>query len=207
MLPPSHPGLPVLTMLIWLGCFLPVTIWSPDRIQTAIAQEVQKPGKWYVVTRAFMLKQGAEDIRKRLLETGYTPELIIRKEKTTLYAFDDKRTFRQRRQAKLAIVEWEKHGVKAAILPEASGFRVSLGRYLIPGYAKEFENRLTLTGIPFSLQMQETEIPTYRYSFQFSTREKAEQNWQTVNEIGATDPTLMDEKRMRLMFGKMYSAD
>ncbi len=195
-----NPGLRILAILVWLGCFLFTTIWNSNGIQTVIAQDIQEQGKWYVVTRAFMLKQAVEDIRKRLPETGHTPELLIRKENASLYAFDDKRTFQLHLRAEMARLEWKKRGIKAVIMPNGSGFKVSLGRYLIAGYARQFEKRLELTGMPFSLQMKETKIPVYRFSFQFSSRQEAEKHWQAIKEIGATDPTLMDEKRMRLMF-------
>lgn len=193
-------GIFFLTTSILLGGLPPATIQA-DPVRSARAQEHQVTARWYVVTRAFVLKQAADEMHQRLIGAGLHPKRLTREETVRLYAFDDSRTFRQRRQAEQAKQEWNNHGLETAIMADEHGFRISLGRYYIAGYAREFRNRLEATSMPFSVESRETLIPVYRFIFQSHSREEAEQYWKALQKVGATDPMIIDLETMLTMFG------
>jgi hypothetical protein len=189
-----------LTTSIWLGGLSPATIQA-GAVRSVRAQEHQVTARWYVVTRAFVLKQAADEMHQRLIEAGLHPRRLTRKEAVRLYAFDDTRTFRLRQQALQAKQEWDKHGLETAIMADKQGFRISLGRYYIAGYAREFKKQLEATGMPFSVEPRESLIPVHRFIFQSHSREEAERCWKALQRIGATDPMIIDSETMRTMFG------
>jgi len=159
------------------------------------------PALWRVVTRRMVWKKAAEAMYKRLKETGLRVTSVARKEKIELHAFDDARTFAQRKNATQARKEWEKRGFEADVINQDDHFGVGLGRFFLAAYARQMQEKLKKTGMKYSYERRIVNIPTWRFTFPAATHTDAEKLWQRIQALGIADPLLMPEKQFRVLFG------
>lgn len=156
---------------------------------------------WAVLTRPIVWKKAADSLRERLVQNGLQPITIERREKVSLHAFDDERSFARRDEASRAAQEWEKLKVDAQIMQTDDGYAVALGRFFMPEYASRMEKQLNALKRPYRYQRRNMEIDVYRFTFLPTGQREAERLWQQVQATGLADPVLMTEAQLKAMFG------
>ncbi|MDX8411305.1 MAG: hypothetical protein R8K46_05465 [Mariprofundaceae bacterium] len=195
------------SLLVAVAAFAAWASWqppqrsSPPRLVRGSFEAVEADReRWMVLTRPIVWKKAADSLKLRLEEGGFEPIVIQRREKVSLHAFDDERTFSQRNNAAQAVEEWKRRKVDASITIVDHGFGVSLGRYFMPEYAKRMEKTLNDAGRPYQYARRQMKIDVYRFTFPPANQQKAETLWRQVQATGLADPVLMTETRLKSMF-------
>jgi len=193
----------LLTWLAWTSWQPPAVIPDTQPVSLAIPEPLDAaPTLWRVVTRRMVWKEAAEAMYKRLKEAGLRVTSVTRKEKIDLHAFDDARTFVQRKDATQARKKWEKRGFEADVIHQDDHFGVGLGRFFLAAYARQMQKKLKKNGMKYSYERRMVNIPTWRFTFPAASHAKARKLWQRIQALGVADPSLMPEKQFESLFGK-----
>ena len=172
-----------------------VRAWLPERPLLA-GQEAEK---WRVFTRRMVWKKGVDTFQERLKEKNIEAILLERKESVQLHVFDDPRTFKNIDLAKKAEKEWKIEEVDV-IKNDNGTYTLGLGRFYLPAYAEQRQERLDKTGKEYVYKQHKKTIPTYRFIFPALPEKEAEILWRSIQEFGAVDPVMMSENEFNAMF-------
>ncbi len=204
--------------LVWLIMMATIIVtwlaWNPPMIQThsnAVYLPIPniKPldtGPWRVITRRMVWKKGVDDMYKRLVATGLSPEVIERPEPIELHAFDDVGVFKTFAEAAKIKAVWQKLGVDADVLKHLTKdnqtvFKVGLGRFYLLEYAKRMQKQLQQTKRPYQYEQRTVIIPAYRFVFPPMDKDDAEVLWKRLQDMGVGDPVIIQQQE----FEKLYA--
>ncbi len=192
-----------LSWLAWQAWFPPETIseqtdvraWLPERP----GMGGQEQENWRVLTRRMVWLKAVESFQDRLKEKGIEAILLKRKESVMLHVFDDPRLFTSLSKAKKAQKAWGISDVDT--LKDKNGnYILGLGRFYIPAYAEQRQERLDKTGKKYVYKKHTKVIPTYRFIFPALPEKEAEMLWKSIQEMGAVDPVMMTDNEFNAMF-------
>lgn len=153
-------------------------------------------GLWRVLTHRMVWQQAVHDLQKKLLAVGLKPRLIKRKERVKLYVFDDTRSFTSLPLAQAALAAWNRHGIRDVniIVMKGGTYRLGLGRYYIMEYARNTEQRLQRSGLPYTRDKRVVRIPAMRFVFAPMLRPQADILWKKLQALGMSQPVIMRDE-------------
>ncbi|MDQ6975146.1 MAG: hypothetical protein Q9M22_01125 [Mariprofundaceae bacterium] len=184
------------TWMVWVS---PQQAPTPAAVDVYItAPPASTDGLWRVLTHRMVWKQGVHDLQRKLASIGLTPQLITRKERVKLYTFDDARTFISVASARGAQAAWQQHGIMDVdVVVKNSGYGLGLGRYYIMEFARNTEQRLRRSGLPYKRDKRVVRIPAMRFVFPPMSRPKADTLWQKLQALGVGKPIIIRDEEFK----------
>jgi hypothetical protein len=153
---------------------------------------------WRVVTRRLITPAAAKALSQRLEKLNLEPIMFTGREPIEMHVFDDQILFSSPEKAILAKKGWLKNNIEASIIRTSDGlYIVDLGRFFQIEYAEGMQKRLKKIGKPYRYQRRSVPIPTWRFTFAASDKQKAEEIWKQLQSSGISMPVLIPEKRFQ----------
>jgi len=189
--------------LAWLAWHPQVQIKQKSvRLKAPVLQDEA----YRVLSAKLVWGQAVEAMAERLRQAGLQPQRIQRREKVSLMAFDDARRFRLRDEALVARDQWRQAGIEAELIHvDADHYGVALGRFYLSAYARQQEQRLRLTGLPYRSARRFLNVQTVRFVFASMSHEAAMALWKQLQALGIGAPILMREDDARAQLGSLPS--
>jgi len=201
-------------------CFVSIAIaltwlaWNPPAAQHTITRvhmpipDIQnlEAGPWRVITRRMVWKTGVDSMQKRLLNAGFNPQLISKREPVELHAFDDPGIFLTESEAYKVKAKWRELGIEADVLhhltkDDEQVFKVGLGRFYMSEYAESMQEELKRTKQPYNYERRTVNIPSYHFVFPAMTKSEAQVLWKHLQNMGIADPVIIQASE----FEKLYA--
>jgi len=164
-------------------------------------------GKWRIITHRMVWKKAVDDMKKRLLDSGFKTTLIEKREPVELHAFDDPRIVDSFKKAGKIKAGWEKKGIDADVLKYKDDdgktmFKVGLGRFYLSEYAQRTERQIKKLKKPYNYARRTVVIPSYRFVFPAVSKNEAKILWKRLQNIGVGEPVMIQAAE----FDKLYGA-
>jgi len=204
-----------LFMLIFITATISLTwlAWNPPIVQNHLTRihmpipDIQSldAGPWRVMTRRMISKQAVDGMKARLLDAGFHPELIQKREPVELHAFDDPRIFKKQSEAGKVKAKWRALGVEADVLhhltkDDEKVFKVGLGRFYMSEYAESMQEQLKRSKQPYNYERRTVSIPSYHFIFPAMTKGEAEILWKRLQNMGIADPVIMQQNEFERLY-------
>jgi len=156
---------------------------------------------WRVITRRLITKTARLALKRRLTAMHLKAIQIQHMEDITMHAFDDAELFTSRKQANIAARFWQRHNISSNVIKVRKNlYLLGLGRLYQPVYATETDQQLTKTGRAFRYQKRTVPVPTWRFTFAASNKNKAKKLWRKLNASGVIMPIIMSEDQFHLYY-------
>ncbi|MDQ6970058.1 MAG: hypothetical protein Q9M16_06095 [Mariprofundus sp.] len=197
----------LLATLAWYAWQTPAPVSdAPSSIRLMIPHSIEATSKprqlWRVITRRLITKTARLALKRRLTAMHLKPIKIQSMEEITMHAFDDAELFTTRKQARIAARFWQQHNIPSNVIKVRKNlYLLGLGRFYQPVYATGTEQQLTKAGRAFRYQKRNVPVPTWRFTFAASNKNKAEKLWRKLNASGIIMPVIMSENQFQASYG------
>jgi len=204
----------LVTFILVTACIaLTWQAWNPPVVQNHVTRiHMSIPdtpslnaGPWRVMTRRMISKQAVHGMLERLLEAGFQPKLIQKRELVELHAFDDPQIFKTQSEAAKIKAKWRAMGIEADVLhhltkDDEKVFKVGLGRFYMSEYAEAMQEQLKKSNQPYNYERRMVSIPSYHFIFPEMTKNEAEILWKRLQNLGLADPIIMQQSKFKSLY-------